>query len=272
MKTVGACVPTGGSSLITDLFDLSNRKALVIGAGSEIGRAIALALAEAGADVFVSSATQDGNEIVAVRRTARLIGEMGRQTQTLATDVALGTGVQVMVRQLLKDVERLDILVNAPDLVLAKPAERITDAEWAQALQVNLSGVFYACRVVGREMLRRGGGRIVNIVSGLGERGLPHLAAYCAAKAGVINLTRALALEWAAHGITVNAVAPGWMESTPGLGPPQLEENQLIRYIPMRRPGRPDEIAPLVLYLVSSSAGYVTGQTFAVDGGLLCHL
>jgi NAD(P)-dependent dehydrogenase (short-subunit alcohol dehydrogenase family) len=259
--------------MVAGIFNLTGKRALVIGAGSAAGRAIALALAEAGADVYTCSASQDGNEVVAVRRTARVIKEMGRETQALATDVSLGAAVQVMVRQLLKDIQRLDILVNAPDSVLAKPADRTTDAEWSQVVHTNLSGVFYACRVAGREMLEQGiHGRIVSITSGLGERGLPTMAAYGAAKAGVINLTRALAQEWAAHGITVNAIAAGWMEDTPGLGAASPEENQLLRYIPMRRAGRPDELAPLALYLASDSAAYITGQVFAVDGGLLCHL
>jgi NAD(P)-dependent dehydrogenase (short-subunit alcohol dehydrogenase family) len=259
--------------MVSSILDLTGKNALVIGAGSTRGRAIALAMAEAGADVFSCSASQDGNEVVAVRRTARMVGALGRKTQALATDVSLGAGVQVMVRQLLKDIERLDILVNAPDFVFTKPADRMTDSEWSQVMHFNFSGVFYACRVVGREMIQQGvPGRIINITSVLGERGLPNMAAYGAAKAGVTNLTRALAQEWAAHGITVNAIASGWMEDTPGLGPPSPEENQLLRFIPMRRAGRPDELAPLALYLASDSAAYVTGQVFAVDGGLLCHL
>jgi NAD(P)-dependent dehydrogenase (short-subunit alcohol dehydrogenase family) len=106
----------------------------------------------------------------------------------------------------------------------------------------------------------------------MGERGLANSTAYCAAKAGVMNLTRALAQEWGPHGVTVNCIAPGWLEDSPGLGEPDPQANRLIRFIPMRRLGNADEVAPLALYLASEACGYVNGQTFFVDGGLLCHL
>jgi NAD(P)-dependent dehydrogenase (short-subunit alcohol dehydrogenase family) len=121
-------------------------------------------------------------------------------------------------------------------------------------------------------MVKQGWGRIVNVASALGERGLANSAAYCAAKGGVMNLTRALAQEWGPHGVTANCIAPGWLEDSPGLGDPDPQANRLVRFIPMRRPGNADEIAPLALWLASDASGYVSGQTFFVDGGLMCHL
>lgn len=255
-----------------EAFDLSGKRALVMGAGSSVGRAIALALAEAGADVAVSSTSHDGQEVVAVKNTARQIAGMGRRTVDQAVDAAVGRGVRAMVRRVARELGGLDILVSAPDLFLGKPADRVTDAEWRKVLNVNLGATFYACRAAGREMLRQGYGRIINVTSGLGERGLPNAAAYCAAHGGVINLTRALAQEWGPHGITVNAVAPAWMEDSPGLGDPRPEANRTVRFIPMRRAGRPDEVGPLAVWLASDASGYVTGQVLFVDGGLLCHL
>ena len=227
-------------------FDLGGKKALVIGVESSAGQAIALALAEAGADVATASTDKDAESVAS---------EIGSAVQT--AKVRLG---------------RIDILVNCADLFLAKPAQEISDAEWQRVVSVNLSSVFFACRAVGPSMAQQGWGRIINVASGLGERGLPNCSAYCAAKGGVLNLTRALAQEWAAAGVTVNAIAPAWMEDTPGLGDPDPESNRLIRYIPMRRAGRADEIGPLAVYLASDSAGYMTGRTLFVDGGLLAHL
>jgi NAD(P)-dependent dehydrogenase (short-subunit alcohol dehydrogenase family) len=262
----------GNVRLGTDAYDLTGKRALVIGAGSEPGRAIALALGEAGADVTVSSATTNGDEVMRVKGAQRELTKMGRQSASVATDVTLGQGVQVMVRQVAKDMGGIDILVNAPDLFLGRPAEATTDVEWARVMQVNLHGTFHGCRAAGKEMLKQGGGRIINVASVLGERGMANAAAYCAAQAGILNLTRALAQEWGTSGITVNAIAAGWMEYSPAIGNPDPESNKTVRFVPMKRAGAASEIAPLAVYLASDACGYVSGQVLFVDGGLTTHL
>lgn len=249
-------------------FDLTGKKALVIGAGSSAGRAIALALAEAGADVAVTSAARDDADAASTTETARLLGK----AQARQIDAPSSSDVRDAVAGATRDLGRLDILVTCADLFLAKPVEEISDAEWERVLITNLSSVFFACRAAGPQMATQGYGRIINVASGLGERGLPNCSAYCAAKGGVLNMTRALAQEWAAKGVTVNVIAPAWMEDTPGLGDPDPESNRLLRFIPMRRAGRPDEIGPLAVYMASESAGYLTGRAIFVDGGLLAHL
>jgi NAD(P)-dependent dehydrogenase (short-subunit alcohol dehydrogenase family) len=253
-------------------FDLSGKNALVIGAGSSAGRAIVLALAEPGARLAIASANRDKNDLAATEETARQVAAQGQKVEPRALDATVAVEVNKAVDEVMTALGSIDILVNCPDLFMAKPIEEVADEEWERILSVNLSGVFFACRAVGPRMLKQERGRIINLASGLGERGLPNSSAYCAAKGGVINLTRALAQEWAAHGITVNCIAPAWMEDTPGLGDPNPETNRVVRFIPMRRAGRPDDIGPLAVYLASDSAGYVTGRTIFVDGGLLAHL
>ena len=260
-----------------DAYDLSGKRALVVGAGGGAGRAVALALAEAGADLALCTATSDGAEMMAVRKTARAARDMGRNAIDTATDASTGQGAQVMMRQVAKEMGGIDILVNAPDLFLAKPATKVTDAEWSKVLAGNLSATFFTCRAAAKEMLKadmqgRTRGRIVNIASVLGERGMANAAPYCAAQAGILNLSRALAQEWAAEGITVNAIALGWMEDAPALADASPEANRTVRYIPMKRAGRADEVGPLAVYLASEASGYVTGQVLFVDGGLTVHL
>jgi NAD(P)-dependent dehydrogenase (short-subunit alcohol dehydrogenase family) len=253
-------------------FDLSGKNALVIGAGSSAGRAVALALAEAGARVAITTAGHDKDDVSAVAETARQLETRGQKAEARTLDATAAAEVEAVVAKVMADLGSIDILVNCPDLFMAKPIEQVAESEWARILSVNLSGVFFACRAVGPRMLKQEKGRIINLASGLGERGLPNCSAYCAAKGGVVNLTRALAQEWAAQGITVNCIAPAWLEDTPGLGDPNPEANRVVRFIPMRRAGRPDEVGPLAVYLASDSAGYVTGRTIFVDGGLLAHL
>ncbi len=252
-------------------FDLSGRKALVIGAGQPVGAAIAAGLAEAGADVAVAAAELSGTEVMAVRRIRRRIEALGRRTAEYAFDVTLGQNVQVSTRQVAKELGGLHILVYAVDHWLVRPIERTSDAEWARVLAANLSGAFYACRAAVREMAGGGWGRIILVGSGLGERGMAGAVAYSAARHGLVGIVRALALEVARHGIRVNGIAPMWLETTPGVGPAD-EANPLVRYIPARRLGRPEEVVPLAVYLASEAADYVTGQVFHVDGGVMKHL
>lgn len=252
-------------------FDLGGRTALVIGAGSPVGAGIAVALAEAGADVAVAAASLDGAEVMAVRRVRRRVEALGRRTAEYAFDVTLGQNVQVSTRQVTRELGGLQILVYAVDQPFFKPAERVTDAEWARVLATNLSGAFFACRAAVREMASGGWGRIILVSSGLGDRGMAGAVAYAAARHGITGLTRALAQEVAARGIRVNAIAPMWLETTGGVGP-NTEDNLLVRYIPMRRLGAPDEVAPLAVYLASDAADYVSGQIFNLDGGVMKHL
>ena len=252
---------------------LDGKRALVLGAATGSGRAIALALAEAGADLALCTVTTDGEEVFALRKTARQVRELGRTAIEQAIDASLGTGAQVMVRQVSKELGRIDVLVNAPPVasgLLDKPAAKVSDAEWSQAIGRTLGATFFACRAVGRAMLKEArdgqiSGRIINVASVLGEQGLTNAAAYSAAQGGILNLTRALAHEWATQGITVNAIAEGWLEDSPALDDATPETG---RYAPIKRAGWPDEVAPLAVYLASDASGSVTGQVLLVDGGL----
>jgi len=265
-----------GARRSLDAYDLDGSRALVLGATGGSGRAIALALAEAGADLALCAAGADPAASAALAETLAGVAATGRRAVTHAIDASRAGDVEAMVRRVVAELGGIDVLVNAPDPFLGKPATEVSDAEWDRVIGRNLGATFFACRAVGRHMLERGdagrSGRIVNVTSVLGERGLANAAAFCAAQGGVLNLTRALAQEWAPHGITVNAIVQGWMEDSPALAGSGPETGRAVRFIPMKRAGRPDEVAPLAVYLASPASGYVTGQTLFVDGGLTVHL
>jgi 3-oxoacyl-[acyl-carrier protein] reductase len=253
-------------------FDLSGKKALVVGFANGAGLALACALAEAGADVAVASATLDGDEVMAAKRAAKEVERLGRKTFSQGWDVTLPTNVQVGLKQLVKEFGHPGILVYNADFPFSKPIEKVTDAEFARVQQVNQSGAFYAARSFLRELPEGSGGRILFVVNAFGERGVDNMSAYASAKAGVIGLANALSQELGARSITVNCISTGWMDWTPGRGPDNIGQNLLLRFIPMRRFGKAEEIGALAVLLASDAAGYINGQVLHVDGGVLQHL
>ena len=254
-------------------FALDGKRALVIGASNAIGRAIAVALAEAGADVAVATTTPSKDEETAANSCANEIWALDRKGFAQAIESADEADVNALVERTVGELGGLEVLVNAHDLPFAKPAPETDFAEWRRVLDVNLGGPFLASRAVGQRMLAEDhpGGSIINVASVLGERGLANGAAYCSAQAGVLNLTRALALEWARDGVRVNAIGAGWTEGTAMAGDDESRA-KLERYLPYKRLARPDEIAGIAVYLASDVSAYLTGQVVWVEGGALSHV
>ncbi len=252
-------------------FSLDGKAALVIGASNPIGRAVAVALAEAGADVGVATTTTANEETVRANSCANEIWALDRKHFTHIIHAGDEADVEAVVHRTVSELGRIDILVNAQDLPFAKPVLETDYFEWHAVLNANLGGVFLASKYAAREMIKHKWGRIINVASVLGERGLVNGAAYCAADAGVINLTRALALEWARDGIKVNAIGAGWTEGMGMIGGDEGKQ-QLERYLPYKRLAKPEEIAGAAVYLASDAADYLTGQVVWIEGGALSHV
>ncbi|HWF57324.1 MAG TPA: 3-oxoacyl-[acyl-carrier-protein] reductase [Candidatus Dormibacteraeota bacterium] len=243
---------------------LAGRVALVTGASSGIGRACALALADAGAAVAIGySANPAGADEVAA-----LIREGGGRAATLGADLTDPAAATALVDRTMSDLGAIDIVVNNAGITRDNLAVRITDADWDAVLAVDLSAAFRVCRAALRPMLRRREGRIVNISSVAGVTGNPGQANYSAAKAGLIGLTKAISREVGSRGITVNAVAPGFIttDMTAALGADALAAAAAA--VPLRRLGTAAEVAAAVRFLTLPEAAYITGHVLHVDGGL----
>jgi NAD(P)-dependent dehydrogenase (short-subunit alcohol dehydrogenase family) len=248
------------------LFDLTGRVAVVTGGTTGLGHAIALGLADAGADVVASSRRQEQ-----VEKTAAEIEALGRRTLRVTSDVLDRASVQHLHDEVLKQFGKVDILVNAAGVTHKGPALEEDEADWARVIETNLTGTMRCCQIFGATMAAAGYGRIVNIASMTSFVGFYQVAAYAASKGGVASFTRVLAVELAPKGVNVNAIAPGVFPTSLNAAiiqsTPRGEE--LILRTPMRRFGEPREVAGAAIFLASEAASFVTGDVIVVDGGSL---
>ena len=251
-------------------FDLSSKKALVIGFSNPAGAAIATSLAEAGAHVATASSTLDGDEVMNAKRASKAIKALGKQTFSQGWDVTLPVNIQVGLRQICKEFGCPDILIYNADFALTKPLLKTTDTEFSKVHQINLHGAFATARSYVWE-LKENSGKIIFVSNIFGSRGLSNMAAYSSAKAGISGLTASLSQELAPQ-VNVNCIASGWMDWTQGRGINSVEDNLLLRFIPSRRFGEASELSALAVLLSSEAANYITGQTFTIDGGVSTHL
>jgi 3-oxoacyl-[acyl-carrier protein] reductase len=245
--------------------NVNGKIALVTGASRGIGREIALELAREGANVVVnySGSESKANEVVDE------IKSIGREALAIQCNVADSESVQSMVKETISHFGALDILVNNAGITKDNLLMRMKENEWDDVININLKGVFLCTKAVTRQMMKQRSGRIINISSIVGVSGNPGQANYVAAKSGVIGLTKTAAKELAPRGITVNAVAPGFISTDMTDQLPEDVRNEMLKLIPLNRFGDPKDIAKVVSFMASESSSYMTGQTLHIDGGMV---
>ena len=256
---------TLGKSMLPSM-RLDNQVAVVTGSGSGLGQAIAIAFAEAGATVVVTDLAQ---RLHNAKKTRDRIIQLGKKSVAVSLNVTSIRSIRRMVKKTIDEFGRIDILVNNAGVNISKPAVEVTEDDWDKVLDVNLKGVFFCCQEVGRKMIERRFGKIINVASQNGVIGYYNRAAYCSSKAGVVNLTRVLAIEWASKNINVNAIGPTFVRTplTDKLFQEESFTSEVLRRIPLGRLGQPEDITGAVVFLASSAAQLITGHTLLIDGG-----
>jgi NAD(P)-dependent dehydrogenase (short-subunit alcohol dehydrogenase family) len=248
-----------------ELFDLTEKVAIITGGNRGIGFAIAEGLAKAGASVVIANRNAEAGD-----KAVDSIKSDGFKAASVPVDVSLKSSVENLVTKVLEDFGRIDILVNNAGVIDRGPVENFTEEQFDYIMDINLKGLFFCCQLVGREMIKQGKGKIINISSNVSEVIQAGRVVYAASKAGVSHLTRGFALEWARHNINVNAIGPG--PTITELNKKYFEENpddlqERIDSIPMARVGAPPDHVGAAVFLASDASDYITGQTLLVDGG-----
>ena len=250
--------------MILDRFRIEGKKALVTGASAGLGQAIAIALAEAGADVACHGNSREPDA------TCAQIEQLGRRALAVKGDLSKPESPRAIFDETITAFDRIDVLVNNAGTIRRAPAVEYSEEDWTHVLEVNLSSVFRLSQLVGRRLLEQGhSGKIINIASILSFQGGINVPAYTAAKSGVAGLTRALANEWARHRINVNAIAPGYIatDNTAALQRDETRNRQILERIPAGRWGEPADLAGAALFLASPASDYLHGHVMVVDGG-----
>jgi gluconate 5-dehydrogenase len=247
-----------------NLFGLSGKVALVTGTSRGLGQYFGRALARAGADLVITS-----RDVARLTPFKEEIESLGRSALPVKLDVLNENDITNMVRTAIGEYGKIDILVNNAGLNIRHPAVEFSWKEWDTVLNTNLKGAFFVAQAVGKEMMKRKYGRIVNIGSCTCVFGMEGIGPYCASRGGILQMTRSLAAEWGRHGVTVNVLAPGWFRTAQNK---VLYENQkwveyIVDRIPLGRPGQPNDLDGTVIFLASDASAYVTGQIILVDGG-----
>jgi 2-deoxy-D-gluconate 3-dehydrogenase len=247
-------------------FDLSGKRVLVTGANTGIGQAIAVAIAEAGADVALAGRTEPAE-------TLRLIREAGRTAVNVSADLSSIQPIERVLAETVSGLGGIDILVNNAGIIRRNNLEDFTEEDWDAVIDTNLKSLFFLSQSAARHMMAQGAGKIINIASLLSFQGGIRVPSYAAAKSGVAGVTKAMANELAPHGVQVNAIAPGYIatNNTAALQADETRNRQILERIPAGRWGRPADIAGAAVFLASTSSDYVTGQVLAVDGGWLAR-
>lgn len=250
------------------LFNLENRVALITGGNRGLGKSMALALAEAGADVIIVGRDEAKN-----RQVVAEIKELGRKAASFSTDLRDIQAIIMLIADVVSQFGKLDILVNNAGVSHTQAALDVHEEDWDKVMDLNVKSLFFCCQAAGQVMKEQGFGKIINIASVAGAVGDVGICAYTASKAAVINLTRSLALEWVRYGIQVNAIGPAYIETDLNrdeLSNPKVRE-KIVGKTPMRRLGEPGEMTGAVVFLASDASSYMTGQTVFIDGGWLAQ-